>query len=131
MEERDSQERNEGAHYKQTKTARCVVERREAVKLGCNGKGYFNILFYGYPCQYYLREGESEAGGKGCGAVEKANKLQRVQIPGSFRQREQTHKWQTWLVASWKDTDITGFAATDISLLTPNGVAAPAWEGTA
>lgn len=57
--------------------------RREAVKLACNGKGYFNTLFYGYWCQYYLREGESKGGGKGCGVVKKANKLQRVEIVGS------------------------------------------------
>lgn len=57
--------------------------RREAVKLACNGKGYFNTLFYGYWCQYYLREGESKGGGKGCGVVKKANKLQHVEIVGS------------------------------------------------
>lgn len=84
MEWRDSQERYEGAHYKQTKTARCVVQHREVVKLGCNGKGYFNILLYGYWCQYYLREGESEGGGKGRVFVKKANKLHRVQMQSPF-----------------------------------------------
>lgn len=101
------------------------MERREAVKLGCNGKGYFNILFYGYRCQYYLREGEGEGGGKG-GVGKKANKLQHVQIPESFHQGEQRHEWQVWLVASWGDTEVTeGFAGTNISLPTPNGMAAP------
>lgn len=101
MEQRDSQERNEGAYYKQTKTARCVVQRREVVKLGCNGKGYFNILLYGYWCQYYLREEENEGGGKGSIFVKKANKLHHVQIQDSFNQKEQRHKWQVLLVVLW------------------------------
>lgn len=58
------------------------------------------------------------------GVGKKANKLQHVQIPESFHQGEQRHEWQVWLVASWGDTE--GFAGTNISLPTPNGMAAPA-----
>lgn len=60
MEEKDSLEGSEGARYRQTTTAQCVVRRGEEVKLGYNGKGYFNILLYGYWCQYCLGEGERE-----------------------------------------------------------------------
>lgn len=77
------------------------MQHREVVKLGCNGKGYFNILLYRYWCQYYLREGESEGGGKGCVFVKKANKSHHVQIQEAFHQKEQRHKRQILLVVSW------------------------------
>lgn len=84
MEEKDSLEGNEGARYRQTKTARCVMRRGEVVKSGCNGKGYFNILLYGYWCQYCLEQGEREGGGKGRVFVKKANKWRHVHIPSPF-----------------------------------------------
>jgi len=77
------------------------MQSREVVRLGCNRKGYFNILLYGYWCQYYLREGESEGGGKGCVFVKKANKLHRAQIQESFHQEEQRRKRQIPLQVLW------------------------------
>lgn len=77
------------------------MQHRKVVKLGCNGKGYFNILLYGYRCQYYLREGASEGGGKGCVFAKKANKSHNAQIPESFHQEEQRRKGQALLVVPW------------------------------
>lgn len=105
MEWRGSQERNEGAHYKQTKTTRCAMQHGEVVKLGCNGRGCFNISLYGYWCQCYLREGEIKGGGKKRVFL----KRQINRIVGKFRSpsisknkdtRKQRHKETSLLLQS-------------------------------